>query len=127
MSHVQYFLSMSNIPLTPEEYAAFPYIGDSQFVVVTQSEERMLVRGIIDPAAPFSDLLAYLAATGRDPQVLMVLNQDGSDYAPEGGPLFARRYEDYLVFFLDGQAQNTGAGWELPTTEANDDPIIPLP
>ena len=128
MTNVQYFLSMANIPLTDDEYAAYPDIGGSQFVVVTQSEERMLVRGIIDPTAPFQQIIAYLAATNRDPIVLMALNPDGSDYCPDGEtPLFPRDMAAYLEFFSDGQAQNTGAGWELPTTEANYDPIIPLP
>ena len=119
MTHVQYFLSMANIPLTDEEYAAYPDIGGSQFVVVTQTEERMLIRGIIDPTAPFEQILSYLTATERDPQVLMVLNPDASDYAPEGEPLFPRHYNEYLAFFPpnesgDRPAQNTGGGWLLP-------------
>jgi hypothetical protein len=120
MSHAQYFLSMRDIPLTPDEYAQFPSIDDSQFVIVATANGRLLVRGIIDPEAPFTAILAYLTATERDPLVLMALNPDATDYPSNEGPLFTRRYDDYLAFFPDGSAQNTGGGWRLPGDETHE-------
>lgn len=114
MNAAQYFLSMRDVPLTADEYAQFPSIDESQFVIVARENDRLLVRGIIDPEAQFTDILAYLAETDRDPLVLMALNSDGSDYCVSEVPLFLRRYDDYAAFFTDGQAQNTGAGWSLP-------------
>lgn len=118
MTRVQYFLSMANVPLTDEEYATYPDIDESQFIIVAIAKGRLLVRGIIDPIAPFEQILAYLTATLRDPQVLMVLNKDGSDYCPDGAtPLFARDMAGYLAFFANGEAQNTGGGWALPNDQ----------
>ncbi len=137
---IQYFISENTNELSDEQKQVYSEFRPNQTVPVSVVGSRQLVRGITTPET-FESIVQYLTEIGKEPSVLRVLNQDGTDFGVktettnengettttyEGTAVYSPNMADYQAFFPEETYQdeegntvtykrpeNTGDGWVL--------------
>ena len=137
---IQYFISENTNELSDEQKQVYSEFRPNQTVPVSVVGSRQLVRGITTPET-FESIVQYLTEIGKEPSVLRVLNQDGTDFGVtkettnengettttyDGTAVYSPNMAEYQAFFPEETYQdeegntvtykrpeNTGDGWVL--------------
>jgi len=137
---IQYFISENTNELSDEQKEVFRAFHPNQVVPISVVCDRQLVRGITTPETLVS-AVAYLTEIGKEPRIIRVLNQDGTDFGVtkettnengeatttyDGTAVYSPNMAEYQAFFPEETYQdeegntvtykrpeNTGDGWVL--------------
>ena len=141
MNYVQYFGSVLAPPLTDEERAPFEQLHQQVCLTISEMNGRVLLGGVLTVPTNLEEVIAYLTQLGKEPEIYLAQNPDGSDYSitvsddeePTTQVLFQRDLDAYNTFFPeeevdDGEGgtrlvkrtEHTFGGWPMPNYQRGD-------